>query len=101
MMTIYLDAEFKCHVTDDGTMTSIETAHFDGKCKEFIEGHLYKPDDGLSGGEMIAPWRDYDELDRAQRAYEKQLIAELRENSIPVADLEAAYQEGVNEAYDQ
>ena len=107
-MMIYLDADFKCHIENDGKRTAFETAHFDGKCREFIEGHLCKPDDGLSGGTMIAPWKDCDELDKAQRAYEKQLLTEyevelteLRENSIPAADLEAAYQEGVDSAYDQ
>ena len=48
---------------------------------------------------MIAPWKDYDELDNAQREYEKALLADLQESSILLSDLEAAYQEGVNSAY--
>ena len=32
MKKIYIDNGFKCHVTDDGTMTAIETDFFDGKC---------------------------------------------------------------------
>jgi hypothetical protein len=51
-------------------------------------------------GEMISPWRDYTELDIAQREYERQLLKELQENSIPVADLESAYREGVDSVYD-
>jgi hypothetical protein len=44
---------------------------------------------------MVSPWKDYAELDEAQREYERQLLDE----SIPTADLKAAYQEGVNSAY--
>lgn len=108
MRTVYIDSYFKCHVSDDGTMTPAETTFFDGKCDTFIEGYRFIPageswtrEDGVGfQGEMIAPWKDYAELDNAQREYERQLLAELQANSIPVADLEAAYQEGVNSAYD-
>lgn len=109
MKTVNLDSEFKCHITNDGTMTAYETDFFDGKCDTFIEGHRIKPtgetwvrEDGevFSGGEMIAPWKPNTELDAAQREYERRLLKELRENSIPVAELEAAYQEGVHSAYD-
>ena len=87
MKTIYIDTEFKCHITDDGTMTAIETDFFDGKCDEYIEGYRFVPDgavweteDGsVFYGEMIAPWKDYGELDEAQRAYERQLLAEYAE----------------------
>ena len=84
-MTIYIDAEFKCHTANDGTMTPVEEEFFDGKCKTFIEGYLLKPEgetwvreDGkvFSGGKMITPWKDYAELDAAQREYERQLLAE-------------------------
>lgn len=108
MRTIYLDSEYKCHVTNDGTMTAVETDVFDGKCQTFIEGYRFVPsgeswtrsDGVVFHGEMVAPWKDYNELDAAQREYERQLLKELQESSIPVADLEAAYQEGVNSAYD-
>ena len=87
MRTIYIDTEFKCHITDDGTMTAVETDFFDGKCDEYIEGYRFVPDgevwekeDGsVFRGEMIAPWRDYAELERAQMAYERQLLAEYAE----------------------
>lgn len=105
---IYIDSDFKCHTSNDGTMTPVETDAFDGKCDTFIEGYRLVPEgktwtreDGVVfQGEMIAPWKDYAELDNAQREYERQLLKELQENSIPVSDLEAAYQEGVNSAYD-
>jgi hypothetical protein len=64
-------------------MTAVETDFFDGKCTEFIEGHrlvrktvkLEGDDTVESHTEMIAPWRPYDELDAAQRKYERELIS--------------------------
>ena len=78
-MRVYIDTEFKCHISDDGTMTPIETDFFDGKCAAFVEGYLCDP------GKMITPWRPYSELAAAQRQYE----ADRRL-------LEEAYKEGVN-----
>lgn len=83
-MIIYIDKEYKCHVTDDGTGTAVETAYFDGKCDAYIEGYRYIPageswkrsDGVVFEGEMVAPWRPHSELDAAQRAYEKQIVAE-------------------------
>ncbi len=83
-MTIYIDNNYKCHVTDDGTLTAIETDAFDGKCTEYIEGYRYVPagqtwtrEDGADfSGEMIAPWKPWSELDAAQRAYEREQIAQ-------------------------
>ena len=111
MKTIYIDSECKCHVSNDGTMSAVETEFFDGKCDAFIEGYRFVPDgeswtrsDGeVFHGEMISPWKDYDELDNAQREYERQLLAEYEAalaESVPLSELEAAYQEGVNSAYD-
>ena len=107
MKTIYIDPDFKCHVTNDGTMREVETDAFDGMCDTYIKGYRFVPngeswereDGAVFHGEMIAPWKDYNELDNAQREYERQLLKELQENSIPISDLEAAYQEGVNSAY--
>lgn len=84
MKTIYIDSEFKCHVSDDGTMRAVETNVFDGKCDAFIEGYRFIPAgeswtrfDGVTfTGEMVAPLMDYAELDAAQREYEKDLLAE-------------------------
>lgn len=86
-MKIYIDHEFKCHVTDDGTMTAVETTFFDNKCDAFIEGYRYVPggaywvrEDGVEFcGEMVAPWKDYRELDSAQREYERVKLAEYAE----------------------
>ena len=43
-MTIYLDSEYRCHLTNDGTMQEIETDVFDGKEKAYIEGYRYVPE---------------------------------------------------------
>ena len=100
MRTIYMDSDYKCHVTNDGTMTAVETDFFDGKCDTFVEGYCY---DDRKGYVQIYPFKPYNELEAAQREYEKQLLAEYEaalENSVPISELEAAYREGVNSAYD-
>lgn len=86
-MNVYVDSEFKCHVTNDGTMTTVETTFFDGKCNAFIEGYRFVPsganwtrsDGVIFSGEMITPWKSYAELDAAQREYEQTLIADMRD----------------------
>lgn len=80
---IYIDAEFKCHITDSGGLTAVETDFFVGKCDAYIEGYRFVPagqtwtrEDGVEfDGEMIAPWRPWDELDAVQREYERVQIA--------------------------
>lgn len=81
MKTIYLNREFQCSVTEKAdTVQSIETGFFDGKCDAYIEGYRFVPDgyqwtrkDGVVfSGEMISPWNPFDELERAQIAYEKE-----------------------------
>lgn len=82
---IYIDSEFKCHASDDGTMTAVETDAFDGKCDAYIEGYRFIPSgqtwtraDGMVfTGEMIAPWKPWDELDAAQREYEREQYTDL------------------------
>lgn len=94
MKIIYIDSDFKCRASDDGTMTAVKTAAFDGKCNAYIEGYRFIPsgqtwtraDGVVFTGEMIAPWKPWDELDAAQREYEREQLDEL----------DAAYQEGVN-----
>ena len=102
MKTIYIDSEFKCHVTNDGTMTAVETAFFDGKCDAYIEGYRFVPsgetwmrsDGTVFSGEMVSSWMDYSELDAMQRDYEKKLLeqykAELAE--LDAVLLEVQYQ---------
>ena len=95
-MKIYLEpVTFKCHKTNDGTMTAVETDLFDGKCDAFIEGYRFIPsgeswtrEDGVVfHGEMISPWKPYSELDNAQREYEKELLADFES---ALSEIEAA-----------
>lgn len=108
-MKIYLDSEFKCHTTNDNgiyrevTLSENAKSFFSNKCMTFIEGYRLKPDgetwvredeDAFSGGEMISPWKPYDELDFAQREYERQLLKEyeanLAEYKANLAELDSA-----------
>lgn len=69
-MIIYLDSDFICHLTDDGTMRAIETDLFDGKADAYIQGYRYVPEgdiwtraDGVQfHGLMIAPAKDYNRI---------------------------------------
>lgn len=84
-MMIYIDSEFKCHASDDGTMTAVKTDAFDGKCDAYIEGYRFIPagqtwtraDGVVFTGEMIAPWKPWAELDAAQREFEREQYAAL------------------------
>ena len=91
MRMIYIDSDYKCHVNNDGTMTTVEDSFFDGKCDIFIEGYCYDDSEGYI---QIYPWKPYDELDSAQREYEKQLITQYETElaELDAALLEAQYQ---------
>lgn len=103
MTVIYLDNDFKCHINECGTMMSVETKFFDGKCRTYIEGFRFVPDgytwirsDGVEfHGEMIAPWKPYAELAAAQVVFEHEELERLRQE---LAAREASYQEGVASA---
>ena len=91
MKTIYIDSDYKCHITDDGTMTAVETDFFDGKCDACIDGYRFIPsgaswtrsDGAVFHGEMISPWKSYDELDAVQREYERVRLADA-ENALAI-----------------
>lgn len=78
-MIIYIDKDYKCYTAKANGRTAVEAAAFDGKCAEYIEGYRFVPagetwvrEDGVCFyGEMVSPWKPYDELERAQIAYEK------------------------------
>ena len=97
-MKVFIDSDFKCHVSDDGTMMSVETDLFDGKCPAYIEGYRYVPsgctwtrsDGEVFRGEMVSPWKPYHELDAEQRRYERDNFAAVkRENEELLSDLAA------------
>ena len=79
-MTIYIDNDYKCHVSPSEGLTAVETDAFDGKCRQFVEGYRFVPvgetwtrEDGqVFEGEMIAPWRNYELLVEFQTIYEEE-----------------------------
>ena len=84
-MTIYIDDDFKCHVASADGLTAVETDAFDGKAPGYIEGYRFVPegmswvrDDGaVFAGEMVSPWKPWEELDGIQRKYEREQAAAL------------------------
>lgn len=80
-MYIYIDYDHHCHTTNpDGTYRKVETDFFEGKCQAFIEGFCY---DDSKGYVQIYPWRDLDELEAAQREYERQKLVDA-ENALAI-----------------
>lgn len=95
-MKIYIDNDYKCHRDNpEGTYTAVETTAFDGKCTAYIDGYRCVPsgstwarDDGtVFTGEMIAPWKPWQELDAAQREYERQQLDSYEQ---ALSEIEAA-----------
>ena len=84
-MQIYIDCDCKCHATSGDGLTAVETTAFDGKCAAYIEGYRFVPDgstwvreDGtVFAGEMVAPWKPWEELDAVQREYEREQAAAI------------------------
>lgn len=99
MKKIYIDSDYKCHVTNDGTMTEVETDFFNNKTDAFIEGYRFIPEgkswireDGeVFEGEMIAPWKPLYKLNAAQNEYEHQLLKQYED---ALSEIEVAL--GVN-----
>lgn len=97
-MTIYIDTDYKCHTAPGSGLTAIETTVFDGKCTAYIEGYRFVPagaswvrsDGAIFQGEMVAPWMPWDELDAAQREYEREQYAAVTAQN---AEYEAALSE--------
>lgn len=97
-MTIYIDTDYKCHTAPGSGLTTIETTAFDNKCAAYIEGYRFVPfgstwirsDGAVFQGEMIAPWKPWDELDAAQREYEREQYAAVTAQN---AEYEAALSE--------
>ena len=79
-MKIYIDSEYKCHVSQGEGMIAVDTEFFDGKCRQFIEGYRFVPagetwirEDGQAfAGGMVAPWRPYEILVELQAVYEEE-----------------------------
>ncbi len=97
-MTIYIDSDYKCHVSPGTGLIPVETDIFTGKCAAYIEGYRFVPegstwtrsDGAVFQGEMVAPWKPWDELDAAQREYEREQYATVTAQN---AEYEAALSE--------
>ena len=78
-MKIYIDNDYKCHHSNDGTMREFDIPFFDEKCNEFINGFRYIPDgeeweryDGVKfHGETISPRKPYSWLMKIQSKYDE------------------------------
>ena len=76
-MTIYIDSDYKCHVSTADGRRAVETNFFDGKCPEWIESYRFVPEgetwmrgDGeVFKGEMVTPWKDLSNAYAAQADY--------------------------------
>ena len=87
LMTIYIDADCKCHTAPGVGLTAVETDAFEDKCSRYIECYRFVPageswtrEDGHTfTGEMIAPWRDYAILAEFQSIYEEELAKAVEE----------------------
>ena len=98
----YKGQGFKCYVTSGEGRTQVETDAFDGKCDAYIEGYRHIPagrawtraDGTVFAGEMIAPWKPWDELDAAQREFEREqyqaLAAQNAEYEAALSEIEEA-----------
>lgn len=80
-MKIYVDEDYRCHtINPDGNFREFDVPFFDGKCTAFVEGYCR---DDSEGYVQIYPWKDYNELDAAQREYERQKLADA-ENALAI-----------------
>ncbi len=85
-MKIYIDNNYRCYTATGDGLREFDVPFFDGKCGAFIDGYRYVPEgeswtrtDGVEfAGEMIAPWKDYAELDEVQREYEREQLADMQ-----------------------
>lgn len=102
-MILYIDSDFRCHVSPWEGLRAVETTFFDGKTKAYIEGYRLVPagetwvrDDGVEfTGEMVTPWTDWMELDKAQGAYEREQYPTLYSQNTELLEAMAAMVEDV------
>ena len=93
-MTIYIDGDYKCYVSEADGRRAIETNYFDGRCAEWIESYRFVPageawvrEDGEVFTNMTAPWKDMGDAYAAQAAYLEQQLAASQAQA---ADMQAA-----------
>lgn len=94
-MIIYIDGDFKCHVSAAEGRRAVETGAFNGKCAEWIESYRFvpegetwvKPNGEMFRGEMVSPWKDLGEAYAAQATYMTQQNAQYE---AALTEIEAA-----------
>lgn len=94
-MIIYIDGDFKCHVSAAEGRRAVETDFFDGKCPEWIESYRFVPagetwvklNGEMFRGEMVSPWKDLGEAYAAQTAYVEQQLSTAQARA---TDMQAA-----------
>lgn len=103
-MKIYLDSDYRCHVfNNEGNMREMDVPQFDGKCQTYIEGYRYVPsgetwtmaNGKMLSGDVLTPWKTWQELDAAQRAYEQEQLESLSTQNAELLDAMAAMVEDV------
>lgn len=106
-MTIYIDSDYKCHTKPGEGLTEVTTNFFD-ECMipAYIEGYRFVPkgetwvrEDGVEfTGEMVTPWKDWQELDKLQAAHEREQYRPLTAQNTELLDAMAAM---VDDVYNQ
>lgn len=93
-MTIYIDSDYKCHISAAEGRRAIETNAFNGKCAEWIESFRFVPadetwtrGDGEVFTNMVSPWKDLGNAYAAQTAY---VTAQNTQYEAALTEIEAA-----------
>ena len=115
-MKIYIDSDFKCHVSPGEGLREFETKFFSNVPDAYVEGYRFVPSGetwvrkepvydmnhdvvGESEtefmGEMLAPWKPWDELDKILRDYERTQNQELTAQNAELVDAMASMVEDV------
>ena len=75
-MIVYIDELGHCHTEYADGRQAVEDDFFNNRAPEVIEGYICTL--GVSGERMIAPWQPWEQLDAAQREYERQQFADMQ-----------------------
>lgn len=94
-MTIYIDSDYKCYVSDAEGRRAVETDFFGSKCPEWIESYRFvpegetwvSPNGEMFRGEMVSPWKDLGAAYAAQTAY---VAAQNAQYEATLTEIEAA-----------
>lgn len=96
-MIVYIDELGHCHAENANGRQAVEDEFFDARAPETIEGYMCTL--GANGERMIAPWQPWEQLDAAQREYEREQLAAAQAalaESPTVDEIAAAISEGVD-----